>query len=299
VGTILYRNSVYVLPYSKERLEDFHWLCQQIRDSKGEASVFVTEAGDASEDRTLKRLFIVASEKEFGELGKRVQQFDNRWKQAQEGPTFSFSQLKALEKGLRQLEERFQEIRRVDFFHHPSARIIERQLKSLRLAVAEAQPRKESPHRIAHHSPSEFRGRTWATRAHIHIDRLCSAWLIKRFIDPGARFVFAPEEKLPKNAVLFDVFEAEFTHKGDRCTFETLLESFRLKDKALFSMAELVHEIDLKDQKYNRPESAGFDMVVRAISDSLRNDKRTLDLGSHILDALYKSYLIRPPRRLP
>jgi hypothetical protein len=290
VGTILYRNSVYVLPYSKERLEDFHWLCQQIRDSKGEASVFVSETGDASEDRALKGLFTAASEKEYGELEKQIQRFDIRCKQVHEGPTLSTSQVKSLEKGLRQLEETFEEIRCVDFFRHPSAGRIETRLKDLRLSVAKAQPRKESPQRIAHHSRSEFRGKTWATRAHIHIDRLCSAWMIKRFVDPKARFVFVPEERLPKNAILFDVFGAEFTHRGDRCTFETLLESFRLKDKALLSMAELVHEIDLKDQKFHRPESFGFDLIVRAISDSLRNDQKTLDLGSQILDALYQRF---------
>jgi hypothetical protein len=290
VGTILYRNSVYVLPYSKERLEDFHWLCQQIRDSKGDASVFVSEAGDASEDRALKRLFVVAREKEYGELEKQIQRFDIQCKQVHEGPTLSTSQVKALEKGLRQIEETFQEIRRVDFFHHPSAGKIETRLKDLRLSVVNAQPRKESPQRIAHHSRSEFRGKMWATRAHIHIDRVCSAWLIKRFIDPKARFVFAPEEQLPKNAILFDVFGAEFTHRGDRCTFETLLESFCLKDKALLSMAELVHEIDLKDQKYNRPESAGLDMVVRAISDTFRNDEKTLELGSRILDTIFARF---------
>jgi hypothetical protein len=287
VGTILYRNSVYVLPYSKERLEDFHWLCQQIRDSKGEASVFVSEAGDASEDRGLRQLFVQASEKEYSGLEKRVKQFEERCTQLQGGPSLNIIQVKALEKGLRHLEETFQEIRRVDFFRHPSADKIERRLKDLRLSVARAQPDKEATHKIAHHSRSEFRAKTWATRAHIHIDRLCSAWLIKRFIDPKARFVFAPEEKLPKNAIPFDVLGAEFTHRGDSCTFETLLESFRLKDGALSSMAELVHEIDLKDQKFNRPESAGLDMVVRAISDSSHNDQKTLEVGSRILDAIY------------
>jgi hypothetical protein len=287
VGTILYRNSVYVLPYSKERLEDFHWLCQQIRDSKGEASVFVSEAGDASEDRALKQLFVHASEKEYAGLEKRVQQFEVRCRELQGTPSLTLSQVKALENGLRQLEETFHETRRVDFFHHPSAEKIESRLKGLRLSVANAQPQKEATLKIAHHSRSEFRGKTWATRAHIHIDRLCSAWLIKRFIDPKARFVFASEEKLPKNAIPFDVLGAEFTHRGDRCTFETLLESFRLKDGALSSMAELVHEIDLKDKKFNRPESAGFDMVVRAISDSSHNDQNAMELGSRILDAMY------------
>ena len=290
VGTILYRNSVYVLPNSKERLEDFHWLCQQIRDSKGEASVFVSEAGDTGEDRTLKQLFMVARANEYGQLEKQVQQLEGRCKQVQETPSLSVNQAKALDHGLRLLEETFQEIRRVDFFRHPSSDDIGRRLRDLRISLAEAQPQKEVPHRIARYSRSEFQGKTWATRAHIHIDRLCSAWLIKRFIDQKAKFVFAPEEKLPKNAILFDVFGAEFTHWGDRCTFETILEAFSLKDKALRSMAELVHEIDLKDKKFNRPESAGLDMVVRAISGSSRNDEKTMELGSRVLDAIFSRF---------
>jgi hypothetical protein len=291
VGAILYRNSVYVLPYSKERLEDFNWLCEQIRDSKGDASVFVSEAGDAREERSLKQLFVQAREKEYGELKKSLAQFESQHRQIRETPSLTVNQVKALESGLRQLEETFQDIRRVDFFRHDGVINVERHLKELRLSVAEAQPRREAAQKIAHHSRSEYRGKTWATRAHIHIDRLCSAWLIKRFIDPKARFVFAPEDKLPKNAILFDVFGTEFTHKGDRCTFETLLESFRLNDNALLSIAELVHAIDLKDQKFNRPESAGLDMVVRAISDSLRNDEKALELGMHILDSIYARFL--------
>lgn len=287
VGTILYRNSVYVLPDSKERLEDFHWLCQQIRDSKGEASVFVSEAADEKEDRALRELFVRAAERDYLVLGKQVREFEERQKQLKRTPGLNFAQVRAMERGLRQIEESFQEARRVDFFRHPSADRLESRLKSLRLAVAQAEPHVESTPKIARHLPSEYRGKTWATRAHIHIDRLCSAWLIRRFIDPRATFVFAPEERLPGNSIHFDVLGAEFTHKGDRCTFETLLESFRLKNGALSSLAELVHEIDLKDRKFNRPESAGMDMVVRAIADSTHNDRKTLELGSRILDALY------------
>jgi hypothetical protein len=290
LGTILYRNSVYVLPYNKERLEDFHWLCQQIRDSKGEASVFVSEAGDASEDRVLKGLFDKARETEYAGLEKQVKHHEGRWRQIQGSPGLSARQVTAMQKGLGRLEETFQEIRRVDFFGHPSAAKIGRRLRDIRLSFAEVQTRKDAAQKIAHHSLSEFRGRTWATRAHIHIDRLCSAWLIKRFIDPKAIFIFAPEEKLPAHALLFDVVGAEFTHRGDRCTFETLLESFRLNDNALFSLAELVHEIDLKDHKFSHPESAGLDMVVRAISEFSRNDEKTLELGSRILDAIFARF---------
>ena len=288
VGTILYRNSVYVLPYSKERLEDFHWLSQQIRDSKGEASVFVSEARDADEDRTLARLFTEAREKEYRSLEKSIEQFESRCAQMREVPGFSPAQRKSLDKGLRQLEDAFAELRRIDFFRHPSGPLLERRLKDLRLLVADALPGKESAQKIGPRTRSEFRGKTWTTRAHIHIDRLCSAWLIRRFIDRRARFIFAPADRLPKNAIPFDVLGAEFTHKGDYCTFETLLEAFRIKDRALWSMAELVHEIDLKDQKFHRPESAGIDLIIRAIADFHNNDEKTLELGSQILDGLYR-----------
>jgi len=132
-----------------------------------------------------------------------------------------------------------------------------------------------------------FQGKTWTTRKNIHIDRLCSAWLIRKFIDPKAKFVFASESRLPKNAIPFDVFGVEFSHHGEDCTFETLLKSFRIKDKVLDSLAHIVHDIDMKDHKFGRPEAAGLDMVVRSLSDSLKNDHKVLDVGSVMLDALY------------
>ncbi len=288
VGALLYRNSVYVLPYSKERLEDFQWLCQEIRDSRGEASVFVSEAKDAAENRTLRDLFLRSRESEYRDLERQVKAFSvHAGRKGQHSP-FTPAQYRTIERGLRQLEEAFQDIRRVDFFRHPLGRKLEVRLHDLRALVAESGPLAAVPNvPLKRHARSEFRGKTWATRPHIHIDRLCSAWLIKRFIDPKARFAFAPEEQLPRRAIPFDVFGAEFSHQGDRCTFETLLESFRIQDPALSSIAELVHEIDLKDRKFSRPESPGLDMVVRAISDSLNNDARALELGSRVLDAIY------------
>jgi len=287
VGAILYRNSVYVLPYSKERLEDFHWLCQQIRDSKGEASVFISEAKDEKEDRALKQLFVAARAHEYAELDEKLDKYLDRSRKALSSDTLSTAHLKALEKDLRQLETALQDVRRVDFFEDAQGATIEKRLKQARLSLVDVETPKETTFTIKHRSRSEFKGKTWATREHIHIDRLCSAWLIKTFIDPKAKFVFAPENKLPKNAIPFDVLGVEFSHQGDRCTFETVLKAFDIKDKALASLAEIVHNIDLKDQKYNRPEADGLDMLVRAISDSLRDDHKALELGSRVLDALY------------
>ena len=288
VGSLLYRNSVYVLPYSKERAEDFHWLCQEIRDSKGEASVFVSEATNIQEDHILKQLFISARDKEYGEMSAQVDTFAERVKQMQSLSTFTEQSLKSIEKDLAQLEEAFHEIRRIDFFGRPGSGKIEKRLKEIRSSLTAARTQKGEPLRITPRSRQAFSGKTWATRAHIHIDRLCSAWLIKRFIDRKAKFVFAPESKLPSNAVLFDVFGAEFSHRGDRCTFETLLDSFSLDDVTLRSIAEIVHDIDLKDQKFNRAEASGLDLAVRSMSGTLRNDQRTLQLGSQLLDTIYQ-----------
>jgi hypothetical protein len=293
VGALLYRNSVYVLPYSKERLEDFHWLCQEIRDARGEASVFVAEARDEKEDRLLRNLFLSSSKKSYTHLSAQAEQLSEKIAQIRSLATPTIAQFKSYERELRQLDEAFREARHTDYFHHPDSDRLESLLRDTRAVLGNLQPKNDGQSPIPHHLRSEFQRKVWATRSHIHIDRLCSAWLIRRFIDPKARFVFKPEVSLPKNAILFDVFGVEFGHQGDRCTFETLLEAFRIKDPALHSLAELVHDIDLKEHKYDRPESAGLDMIVRSISETAGNDARTLELGSRILDALYTKLSIQ------
>ncbi len=130
------------------------------------------------------------------------------------------------------------------------------------------------------------------TRKDIYIDRLASAWLIRRFIDQNAKFVFISKGKnnLPKNAIPFDMYGAEFTHHGDACTFETLIKAFDLKDHALRPIAEIVHDIDLKDNKYNRKESDGIDQIIAGFSKKLNNDNKLLEKGMEIFDALYHYY---------
>src|SRR5262249_54886571 len=123
-----------------------------------------------------------------------------------------------------------------------------------------------------------------------HIDRLCSAWLIRRFIDPGARFIFAPENSLPRNAIPFDVFGAEFSHHDEDCTFETLIKAFAIKDKAVAQIAEIIHDIDVKDHKYERLEAGGVDLIIRSLADSLKDDQKLLQAGSSLLDALYQHF---------
>jgi hypothetical protein len=139
---------------------------------------------------------------------------------------------------------------------------------------------------------AEVRGRTWATRSGVHVDRIASAWLIRRFIDPDARFKFVRGQAYgPEPGELrFDMFEAEFTHEGDACTFEVLLRRFAIEDPALRQIAEIVHDIDLKDGKFSRPEAAGVDRLVAGIAMRHGDDEARLRDGGAALEALYEYF---------
>jgi len=139
-----------------------------------------------------------------------------------------------------------------------------------------------------------MRGRTWVTRRGVFVDRIASAWLIKRFIDQAARFKFvAPEGYSPRRSELrFDMFEAEFTHEGDLCTFEVLLARLGLEEPALRPIAEIVHDVDLKEGKFGRPEAVGIDHLIAGIAMAYRDDGERLARGAAVFDALYE-YLRR------
>jgi hypothetical protein len=133
---------------------------------------------------------------------------------------------------------------------------------------------------------------TWATREGVFVDRIASAWLIKRFIDPEARFKFVPAQGYaPQPGELrFDMFEGEFTHEGDKCTFEMLLSHFALRDSALRAIADIVHDIDCKDDKFGREEAAGVASMIRGLTKAHQNDMARIDAGSALFDGLYAAF---------
>ena len=135
-------------------------------------------------------------------------------------------------------------------------------------------------------------GRVWVTRAGVHVDRIASAWLIRRFIDPEARFKFVPAQGYaPELGELrFDMFEAEFTHEGDRCTFEVLLARARLADPALAAIGEIVHDIDFKDGKFGRAEASGIAHLIEGLSAANQDDQARIERGAAMLDDLYEYF---------
>jgi hypothetical protein len=152
-------------------------------------------------------------------------------------------------------------------------------------AGAPAEGDQEGPDRVAP-------GRTWVTREGVFVDRIGSAWLIRRFIDPEARFKFVPARgyRPEPGELRFDMYEAEYTHEGERCTFQTLLARFGLGDPALEAVGEIVHDIDCKDEQFGRPETQGVARLLRGIADDTPHDAERLERGSRLFDDLYAAF---------
>jgi hypothetical protein len=195
------------------------------------------------------------------------------------------------------LERRLADIAALDFFGAERRAAAQEAVGMLevRLRAAAAQDEGAAAARATPATrvdPRDVRERTWVTRKGIFVDRMASAWLIRRFIDPAARFAFVADGYVPAAGELrFDMFEAEFTHEGDRCTFETLVGRFDLQaDAALRAVAEVVHDIDVKDGKFGRAEAAGVARLVEGIAVTHPTDTDRLTHGSTLFDTLYESF---------
>lgn len=264
------KNSVYVLPNGEETLEDLHWLRREILDEGGEATVSMAEFVEGQSDVDLVDRFRRASEEEYtafveavGRVGSPVDHRDARRLRAQ----------------LRDVAGR-------DFFNVAGGGEAERALAGLMAEGVEDSARLIAP---AEHKPVAA---TWVTRRGVHIDRMASAWLIRRFIDPAASFKFVdPHGYAHESGQLrFDMFEGEFTHEQDRCTFETLLRRFALTGGPLEAIGDIVHDIDCKVEPARREETEGVRVLVRGICLARESDSERLEAAYAVFDGLYAHF---------
>ncbi len=281
LGALAIKNTVYALPRNDEAHEHFQWVLREIREGGGDATICEARFVDGLRDEDVEKLFNDARNAEYREVAGLAQGLASRIRRREDGELRSEVQAE-----LGRLAKRLAEVRETDFFGAPARPAAERALAALeeRLKSPGATPAKGPSVR-----PEDCRGRTWVTRKGIHIDRMASAWLIRRFIDPEARFLFVPGKGYtPKRGELrFDMFEGEFTHEGDNCTFETLMARMNLKDPALRAIAEIVHDIDLKDGKFRREEASGIDRLVAGICMAHKEDGARLARASAVFEDLY------------
>jgi len=285
VGAVAIKNSVYVLPASDQAREDFQWVAREIVQEGGEATVCDATFIEGLQSNHVEALFRAARQADYVQLGDEA-----RAALRDLGPEAKDVEHRtAAESDLARLKKRLGEVVTIDFFGAPGREPAEEVIATLekRLAREPADaPTADKP------SPASYRRRTWVTRKNVHVDRIASAWLILRFIDPEAKFKFVPGQsyRAKDDEVIFDMFEGTFTHVGDRCTFEVLVDAFGMKDPGLRAIAEIVHDIDVKDGKFGRADAPGFGTLVAAIALTRREDEARIAFGGEILDALLELY---------
>jgi len=267
-GSLPLGNSGYLLPNGSANREKFEWLGTTIRASHGEASVLEVQSIDNYSEPRLAKRFSDARAQDYQELLKNLRNPSLRKRASDIG----------------RLRQRFQEIASIDFFGSSLREQVERALTALQ----EPQSR-NSPQGLDKVSRSAYRKRNWVTRPRPGVDRVMSAWLIRKFIDAKARFVFANEDQKPNGAVPFDMYEGGFGHRGENCTFETLTKAFRIDDKRLAVMGEIVHDADLFDEKFGRKEGFGIDAVMKGWAQTQASDAELLKRGMQLAEALYQS----------
>ena len=266
-GSLPLGNSGYLLPNDVANREKLEWLATAIRSTHGDASVVEVQSIDNCATPQLKMRFSEARADDYRQLLADA-----------EGARSS----KVSPTHIARLQQRFQEISGIDFFGSPMRGRVERALAELNA------PRNPGPDKMKI-SPGAYRGRIWITRPRPGVDRVMSAWLIRRYIDRRARFAFAVEEKTPRNAVPFDMYEGGFGHRGDDCTFETLTKAFRIRDKIVQIMGQIVHDADLFDEKFGRREGFGIDEVMKGWAQQNLSDAQLLDRGMELAEGLYHS----------
>ncbi|HET8576275.1 MAG TPA: chromate resistance protein ChrB domain-containing protein [Methylomirabilota bacterium] len=279
LGAVPVKSSAYLLPYSPDRYEQFQWLAQEIQKDGGEATLLKVDRIENMKQADVIRLFQEARNADYAALAERYQRL-LKGRRAR------------LDEELGRLAREMERLGDIDFFDAPARRDAQRARETVEIRLAA--PRERSGERPAPLDLDKLKGRRWATRPRPHVDRIASAWLIKRFIDPAAAFLFAPAEELPADAIPFDMAGVEFGHQGDDCTFETLLRRSGLRDRKLAAIAEIVHEADLRDQKYLRDEARGIDLALRGLLSAVKDDHEVLAYGMTLFDGLYAAIGEKP-----
>lgn len=281
LGAVTVKNSVYALPANAETQEDFAWLIKEIVELGGEAFVCEAQLVDGLGDDEVQALFDAARDEDYAEIAAAARELGDK-RTGETGAEFATQ--------VARLRRQLDEIVAIDFFGADGREPAEGLVSGLEAGLHKEGDTVSTTATSTASDP--LNNRVWVTRQGVQVDRIASAWLIRRFIDPGARFKFVPGTgyAAQPGELRFDMFEGEYTHRGDRCTFEVLLAEAELDDPALIAIGEIIHDIDLKDGKYGRAEAAGVRSLIAGIAAPQVDDTQRLTRGAVLLDDLYNSF---------
>ncbi len=277
LGALSHSSGVYILPEREECLESFQWLVQEVQAAKGSASLMKVEKFESLTDRELQEMFRKVSNQAYDSIDHSIDWLAKILKKGKDR-----SEIKPK---IDKIKSEFLEIKQTDFFNSPKSQEVLGRINKIQQNVLQSSSDEKS---LPAYKIEEYKNKTWVTRPKPHVDRLACAWLIRKFIDPEAsiRYSHAPETK----EIPFDVKGCLFGHQGNLVSFETLIMIFHLKDPALKPMAEIIHEIDLRDSIYSQPETKGVEQILKGWIQASFSDKELESHGIALFEGLYTTF---------
>jgi hypothetical protein len=293
-GAVQLKGSVYILPENEEHYEFFEWLISEVTSMGGDGAFAKVAQIETLKQNEIIALFNHQREQEYRGVERELEYFERKINSIRKGGRSQ--QADKLLEQLNKYVKEFEEIRKVDFFSAKAGVALGKRIGAVMSEIKDMTPSSQQEQSVVplikHADLDDYQGKVWVTRKNPFVDRMASAWLIKRFIDPKASFAFIDERdiaSLDNTTVAYDVRGAAFTHVGDLCTFEVLVKSFGIKDKAVKRIAEIVHDLDVKDNKYHKPETAGVEDILAGIRKTAKNDTDGLERGMAVFEMLYQS----------
>jgi hypothetical protein len=289
-GALSIKGAVYLLPDNEDNFEYFQWLVSEIESRRGEAALVRVEKLETMNNKEIVDLFNQARTKDYQIIEKSLEEIERRLDSIKKGG--SAPPDRKVSEQSRSLMKEFEEIRRLDFFESKMGEDLNKRVKAIKLGIE----RMGGPHNkkqdlmIVTRTIENYMGKIWVTRKKPFVDRMASAWLVKKFIDKNAAFKFIHEravQNLQEDYVAFDIRGGEFTHMGEMCTFEVIAKSFAMDDRNVRKIAEIVHELDIKDDRFHNPEARGIEIILSGIRKSGKSDEEILEKGIAIFEMLY------------
>jgi hypothetical protein len=296
VGAIPLKGAVYILPYSEEHYELCQWLMSEVSAMGGEGDFVITDEFEMLKNGEIITLFNKQRKIDYGNIEKRLNELEIKVNSIKKGS--KAKNVRTIKGQLNRYVEELNDVKKIDFFSSKFRRKVESKIQSFKtefkkIKLTDTEKGEiEQKISISYKRHKDYSGKTWVTRKKPFVDRMASAWIIKKFIDKKAVFRFIDErerENVDKDSVTYDIREGEITHIGEMCTFEVLVKSFGIKDKRVKDIAELVHQIDMKDDRYSSPEARGIEEILLGIRKTAKGDLEALEKGIAVFEMLYAS----------
>lgn len=282
IGAVAIKQSVYVMPFSDQSREDLGWTLKEIVDGGGDGSISEVRFVEGLTDDQVISLFQNARKSDYEKIIQEAHGLLAEWSSGNIDPKDPARRAIAQ---VEKLQRQFDSISAIDFFEAPERGTASLLIRDL-AARSSGDAVKVAP---SVDNIEALKGKVWVTRENVFVDRIACGWLIRRFVDDAALFkyveldTYAPEP----GEIRFDMFEGEFTHEGDRCTFEVMAKRLNLLDPGLVALSEVIHDIDLKDNKYNRSETDGLNALLTGLAASETDDEKRMTQGAPFMEHLY------------